>query len=189
MRAVERGDVPMFSPLDNELYGSKAALAMLSDERNRHLLEPAELVSLDRLLPWTRIVRDGEVTVDGELVDLYEYAAAAREDLILKPGMMHGGAGVVLGWQLDTDEWLDQVRAAGDGSYVIQKRLRAAPELFPTAEGLRQMILIWGAFTLGGGAFGGALVRGTTDLSGAVLNGTGGATLSCCFHEEPPAGT
>ena len=187
MRAVERGDVAMFSPLDSELYGSKAALAMLSDERNRHLLDPAERVGLDRLLPWTRIVRAGEVTVDGELVDLYEYAEAAREDLVLKPAMMHGGAGVALGWQLDADEWRDRLRAAGDDAYVLQQRLRAAPELFPTADGLREMILIWGAFTLGNGAFGGALVRGTTDLSGAVLNGAGGATLSCCFHELAPA--
>lgn len=187
MRAVERGAVGLFSPLDTELYGSKAALAMLSDEANRHLLTAAELTSLDRLLPWTRMVRHEAVTVDGESVDLHEYALAQREELVLKPAMMHGGLGVVLGWQLDDTQWRAQLEAATDGPYVLQRRIRAVPEPFPTADGVVPMLLIWGAFTLGDGRYGGALVRGTTDLTGSVLNGTGGATLSCCFHEELPS--
>lgn len=188
MCAVERGDVAMYSPLDTELYGSKAALAMLSDEANRHLLDPVELESLDRLLPWTRMVRHDLVTVDGQQVDLHEYAVAQREELVLKPAMMHGGLGVVLGWQLDDDEWRKQLDAANDGPYVLQRRIRAVPEPFPAADGgTEPMLLIWGAFTLGDGRYGGALVRGTTDLTGSVLNGTGGATLSCCFHEPGPA--
>lgn len=185
MCAVERGDVAMYSPLDTELYGSKAALAMLSDEANRHLLDPAELASLDRLLPWTRMVRHETVTVDGRPVDLHEYAVAQREELVLKPAMMHGGLGVVLGWQLDDDQWRAQLAAANDGPYVLQQRIRAVPEPFPTADGVQPMLLIWGAFTLHDGRYGGALVRGTTDLTGSVLNGTQGATLSCCFHEDP----
>jgi hypothetical protein len=186
MSAVERGDVAMYSPLDNELFGSKAALAMLSDEANRHLFPAEELESLDRLLPWTRMVRHEDVTVGGSAgatVDLHEYAVAQREELVLKPAMMHGGLGVVLGWQLDDDQWRKQLEAANDGPYVLQQRIRAVPEPFPTADGVRPMLLIWGAFTLHDGRYGGALVRGTTDLTGSVLNGTGGATLSCCFHE------
>ena len=35
LRAAERGEVTVFSPMDADLYGSKGALALLSDEANR----------------------------------------------------------------------------------------------------------------------------------------------------------
>ncbi len=88
LRAAERGEVRIFTPMDSELFASKGALALLSDEANRHLCTAAELASLDRLLPWTKIVRSGSVTVDGERADLLEYAAVQRENLILKPTAM-----------------------------------------------------------------------------------------------------
>ena len=70
LRAAERGEVQIFTPMDSQLYASKGALALLSDEANRHLCSAAELASLDRLLPWTRMMRPGLVTVDGEQVEL-----------------------------------------------------------------------------------------------------------------------
>ncbi len=184
LRAAERGEVAIFTPIDAELYGSKAALAMLSDEANRGRYDAAELASLDRLLPWTRMVRDGSVTVDGERVDLREFALEQREDLVLKPAMLHSGSGVVLGWQVGTDEWGERLRAATDGPYVLQRRIRGLPEPFPAAAGgTEEMLLRWGVFTVGRG-YGGAIVGGSTDLAGGVLNSAGGATLGCCFHED-----
>jgi hypothetical protein len=183
LRAVERGEVALFTPMDAELFGSKAALAMLSDEANRHRLDPAELASLDRLLPWTRMVRDGPVTVGGELVDLREYAEDQREELVLKPTMMHGGLGVVLGWQAEPDQWRRRLREATDGPYVLQRRIRGLPEPFPAAGGLAPTLLNWGVFTVDTG-YGGAIVRGSTDLEGSVLNSAGGASLTACFHED-----
>src|SRR5208282_1814678 len=98
LRAAERGEVIIFAPMDAELYGSKGALALLSDEANRHLYDDAELASMDRILPWTRMVRPGPVTVNSEQADLTEYAIAQRDELILKPTLLHGGTGVVPGW-------------------------------------------------------------------------------------------
>lgn len=183
LRAAERGEVSIFCPMDTELYGSKAALAMLSDEANRHLLEPAELASVNRILPWTRMVRDGAVTVDGELVELREYALDQRENLVLKPTMLHGGLGVVLGWTVDADEWAAQLAKATDGPYVLQRRIRAEPEPFPLDGGVRPMLLNWGVFTVSSG-YGGAIVRGSTDLAGGTMNSAAGAALTCCFHED-----
>jgi len=186
LRAVERGQVAMFAPMDAELYGSKAALAMLSDEANRHRLDPAERDSLDRLLPWTRMVRAGTVQAGGEQVELLDYAAAERTELVLKPTMMHGGLGVVLGWQATPADWDAALRDALDGPYVLQRRIRAVPEPFPAAAGPEQQLINWGVFTVGRG-YGGAIVRGSTDLGGGVLNSAGGATLGCCFAEIPTA--
>jgi len=184
LRAVERGEVEMFAPMDAELYGSKAALAMLSDEANRDRFDAAELASLDRLLPWTRMVRDAPVTVDGERVGLWELADERREELVLKPTLMHGGLGVVLGWQADPESWRAAVREATDGPYVLQRRIRATPEPFPAAVpgGTEQQLVNWMVFSMARG-FGGGIIRASTDLSGSVLNSAGGATLGCCFTQ------
>jgi hypothetical protein len=184
LRAVERGEVEIFAPMDAELYGSKAALAMLSDEANADRFDAAERDSLGRLLPWTRMVRDAPVTVDGEQVGLWELAAERREELVLKPTLMHGGLGVVLGWRVDPDEWMAALRAATDGPYVLQRRIRAVPEPFPAAVpgGTEQQLINWMAFSMNRG-FGGGIVRASTDLSGSVLNSAGGATLGCCFTQ------
>lgn len=184
LRAVERGEVGIFSPLDSELYGSKAALAMLSDEANAARFDLAERAALDRLLPWTRMVRDEPVDVAGERVDLLDFAADQREELVLKPTLLHGGAGVVLGWQAEPAEWATAVRKAVDGPYVLQRRIRAGSEPFPAGPpgGTEEQLLNWGVFTVGH-EFAGALVRGTTDLSGSVLNSRDGASLSCSFTQ------
>jgi len=182
LRAVERGDVRMFTPIDAELYGSKAALAMLSDEVHRSVYGADVLASLDRILPWTRMVRAGSVTVAGELVDLMEYATARQAELVLKPSLLHGGQGVVPGWLVDADEWAARLGAAQGGPIVLQQRVVPVPEPFPAAGGPRDWLLTWGAFLTATG-YAGQYVRGSADPAAGVVNMTTGASATCCFHE------
>ena len=186
LRAAERGEVKIFTPMDSQLYGSKGALALLSDETNRHLCTPPELASLDRLLPWTRMARPGPVTVDGEQVDLLEYAEGNREDLVLKPTAKHGGLGVQAGWLTEAQEWSRQLRAALNEGFVLQRRVRPVAELFPSERGLAPWVLTWGAYLCGGG-YGGMWVRGTTDPDTGGVNMATGASATCCFHGVAPA--
>jgi hypothetical protein len=176
--------------MDAEIYASKAAMAMLSDEANRSLFSPEELASFDRVLPWTRMVRPGPVTLeDGRQVDLLEYTLANRNDLALKPTLLFGGTGVLLGWREDTTDemWEEQVRAALDGPYVIQRRIRPVPELFPNDDGEPEPWLVtWGMFTMGCG-FGGIFCRGASVESNMeIINVKAGAYSGTCLH--PPAG-
>ena len=183
LSAAERGKVRIFSPMDAELYGSKGALALLSDEANRGLFSPAELDTLDRLLPWTRMVRPGPVTVDGRSVPLEQYAIEAREELILKPVMLHGGAGVIPGWQTEPPEWASLVNEAMGQESVLQRRIYPHTELFPSDDGPVEHLLVWGAF-LGTRGYAGMYLRGRPAEGGAaVLNVATGAIGSCCFHE------
>lgn len=183
LRAAELGHVSIFTTMDAELYGSKGALALVSDEANRELYNENELASLDRILPWTRMVKPGPVTVDGEQRDLIEYALAEQARLVLKPTTLHGGQGVVLGWQTDEASWADQLEAAMATPHILQRRIDPLPELFPTDDGVEQWVLIWDAFLVANG-FGGLRVRGSRDLDGAVVNIGTGATGTCCFHER-----
>ncbi|TDU91323.1 hypothetical protein EV138_4927 [Kribbella voronezhensis] len=183
LRAAELGHVSIFTSMDAELYGSKGVLALVSDEANRHLYSEQELVSLDRILPWTRMVRPGPVTVDGERRDLIEYAEADQNRLVLKPTTLHGGQGVVLGWQTDAASWQQQLAAAMDSPYILQRRIDPTPELFPTEDGVEPWVLLWGAFLVANG-FGGLWIRGSRELDGAVVNLATGAVSTCCFHER-----
>ncbi|GIG56501.1 hypothetical protein Lfu02_08730 [Longispora fulva] len=134
--AADRGEVKIFTPIGCEVYGSKAALALLSDEAHRHLFDADTLATLDRLLPWTRVTRPGEVTLeDGTRVDLLPYALEHREDLVLKPVLLHSGHGVILGVDTDPDVWAERVASSMDGGAVLQRRLRPVPEPVLTADG------------------------------------------------------
>jgi hypothetical protein len=113
--AAARGEVAMFTPLDSELFGSEASLAMLSDERNRHLFSAAERASIDAILPWTRMMRPGPVTLeDGQSVDLLDYAVAHRDDLVLKATPRYGGQDVLPGWDAGTSpqRWREELASA-----------------------------------------------------------------------------
>jgi len=193
--AVARGEVAMFTPLDAELYGSKAQLAMLSDDANRHLFTVAEQAAVDRVLPWTRMVRPGPVTLeDGRTVDLLDYAARNAGDLVLKPTLLHGGAGVLPGWQPDTSAqlWRDRLISAMGGPWVIQRRIRAAPEMCPGQPGqLVPWTVTWGVFTSPAG-YGGVFARAfPADSQLEVLRAGTGVIVGCCLSPEPgqPAGT
>jgi hypothetical protein len=187
LQAAERGEVKIFTPMHSQLYSSKGALALLSDEANRPLCTEAELASLDRLLPWTRMLRAGPVTVDGDRVDLLDYALGQRENLILKPTSMHGGLGIVAGWQTDQAEWDRQLRELMGQPYVLQRRVRPEPEPFPGAGGLEPWVLTWGAYLCTRG-YGGMWVRGTADRDTGGVNMATGAYATCCFHESASGG-
>ncbi|MFI6661127.1 hypothetical protein ACIBL8_36925 [Streptomyces sp. NPDC050523] len=188
--AADRGEVKIFTPMDAELFGCKAALAMLSDEANRHLFDSGELAALDRILPWTRTMHKGEVTLeDGSRVDLLTHAVEHQEDLVLKGTLGHSGEAVLLGWQdgLTSDEWAARLREAVDGPYVLQRRIRPVPEYCADEDGtLAPWTPVWGVFTTAT-VSGGVFVRATrTDSRKDVINLGNGASVGTVFHASTP---
>jgi hypothetical protein len=191
LAAAGRGEVTMFTAMDGDLFSSKAALAMLSDHGNQHLFSLAERASIDRILPWTRMVRPGPVTLEyGRTVELMDYAVEHRHDLVLKPAMLHGGAGVVLGGQHGTSRarWRERLAVASGGPYVLQRRIRPVPELLPGEDGeLVPWIITWGVFTMRGG-HGGIYTRGAPARSRpGVVNFAAGAAVGCGLSTRPPS--
>ncbi|MFF7333625.1 hypothetical protein [Streptomyces sp. NPDC008150] len=190
--AAERGEVKIFTPLDSAAYASKGSLAMLSDEDTRPLLTEEQRASVDRLLPWTRAVRPGQVTLeDGGRADLFDYAVENRRELVLKPNSLYGNRGVILGWTPDlTDaEWRELLDAAVGTPHIVQRRVRPTPELFPDEKGeLRPWNLLWGMFSVANG-YGGANVRATAaELGDVVMNRAHGIHSGPSLYELPPTG-
>ncbi|BCJ68144.1 hypothetical protein [Polymorphospora rubra] len=188
LAAAAEERVGLFSRLDAELYGNKAALAMLSDDRHRALFDADELACVDRILPWTRYVRPRITDPGGTEVDLLRYALAHRADLILKPTLLHGGSGIVAGWQVDTPEWETRLTSAVGGPYVLQRRIRPAAERFPDgAGGSHDHYLNWGIYlgdrdVIGEDGYAGCFVRGSTDPTVGVVSLGGGAAVASAFH-------
>ncbi|MFF2148177.1 ATP-grasp domain-containing protein [Kitasatospora sp. NPDC058190] len=192
IKAVERGDTVLFAGLDCELYGNKGSLAMLSDERNRDAFTPAELALIDRILPWTRFVRDERVRYGDTEVDLVAHVLANKDRLALKPTLLYGGVGVVCGWTVSDQEWAEHVRAAVGGPFVVQERVFPAAERFvdETGTGLEDLVVAYGVLLIGS-KYAGMLARGVANPQVGIVNMPNGARIGCAFHvadSEPGTG-
>ncbi|HLX50155.1 MAG TPA: hypothetical protein VKS82_17650 [Streptosporangiaceae bacterium] len=194
--AAERGDVVLFTPLASEMLGSKAALAMVSGDRNGHLFSAAERASIAAIVPWTRLIRpEDTILPDGASGDLVRYVIEHQADLVLKPAMLHAGLGVLLGWHPDTTPrlWRDRVlAAAAAGDHVVQRGIRPVPELFPGDDGQPvPWIVLWGAFTAAsatggtGSVHGGLYTRAVrADGQTKLITRDSGAFVGCCLVAE-----
>ncbi|MEV7773831.1 hypothetical protein [Kitasatospora sp. NPDC086791] len=194
LRTVESGAVRLISRLDAELYGNKGALALLSDDRHRDTLDAAERACLDRLLPWTRFLRPRLRLPDGSVGDAEAYARAEQRNLVLKPVLSHSGIGVLPGWTVPPAEWLDRVRRAVGGPYVLQRRVTPVPEVFPAPDGgERAFHLNWGVFVTdpsvtGSDGYGGCYLRASDAPEAGVITESPDGWVGCVFHQEAAPG-
>ncbi len=140
-RAYRDAKVCLVNPPRCKILHKKASLAALTDERNAHLLTPAQHAAVGECIPWTRIVEERKTLFHGEHIDLLPYAAAHRDRFVLKPNDDYGGAGIVLGWTVDDDTWSDALRTAITNPYVIQDRVGIPSQGYPSlVDGTSQVV-------------------------------------------------
>ena len=132
VRAVRSGAVCMVNPFRCKILHKKASLAVLSDERNAGLFSTRERQAIADHVPWTRVVEDRATLKDGAPIDLLPWMARHRERLVLKPNDDYGGAGIVLGWEVDDQAWDAAVRKAAEEPFIVQERIPLPSESFPS---------------------------------------------------------
>jgi hypothetical protein len=187
LRAVQDGAVCMVNPLQCKVLHKKTSLAVLSDERNAGLFTAGEQRAIEAYVPWTRRVEERRTTFRGRAIDLIRFTLDQRENLVLKPSDDYGGAGIVLGWEVDGAAWELAVQKALDQPYVVQERVLLPFELFPSvADGsvvLRDRMLDTAPFVAYGEYADGCLTRLS---SAALLNVTagGGSTVPTFVVEQ-----
>lgn len=180
VRAVRDGAVCLVNPFACKLLHKKASLAVLSDERNARLFTGAEQAAIADHIPWTRVVAERRTIWHGTEVDLVPTALRHRERMVLKPNDDYGGAGIVLGWEVDDAAWEAAVRRALAEPYVVQERITLPAESFPSMDGERLVfadrIVDTAPFVHGGTRVDGCLTRIS---SAALVNVTagGGSTV------------
>ncbi|HEY2579931.1 MAG TPA: hypothetical protein VGI74_26760 [Streptosporangiaceae bacterium] len=171
LRAHEDGRVVIWTGLDSAAYSHKTTLAFLSDPRWRAAFSPGEIAAADRLLPVTRILRDCRSVMDGQEVDLLEYARAERLNLILKPVRGWGGHGITPGWECQDRDWRVLLRDCADGDHLIQRRVvpRPEPVVNPAERLVENWIAAYGMFVTPAG-YAGAHGRAVPAHTGSVVN-------------------
>ncbi|HEV8210012.1 MAG TPA: hypothetical protein VGP77_07805 [Vicinamibacterales bacterium] len=115
----------------------KAFFAILTDERYSGLFSAEERAMIRRHVPWTALVEERRVTVDGRAVDLVPYLRAQREQFVIKPNDEYGGTGVTLGWETSEADWdaaIARALAERARGWVAQQRITVRRELFPVCD-------------------------------------------------------
>ena len=186
-RAVRDGAVCMVNPVRCKLLHKKTSLALLSDERNAGLFGAEDREAIAAHIPWTRRVEERHTTYGGAPVDLVPFTLASRERLVLKPADDYGGAGIVLGWEVDDAGWEAGVRKALAEPYIVQERVVLPFEPYPAVEQgrvvFRDRMLDTAPFVAHGEYADGCLTRLST---AALLNVThgGGSTVPTFVVED-----
>jgi hypothetical protein len=180
VRAVRDGAVCMVNPFHCKPLHKKASLAVLSDERNAAMFSREQSTAIARHVPWTRLVEERRTEIDGESIDLLPWIAGHREELVLKPNDDYGGAGIVLGWEVDGTAWDSALQRALDEPYVVQRRIDLPRENFPAVVDGRlvydERIVDTAPFGWGGTHVDGMLCRISTSTLVNVTAG-GGSTV------------
>jgi hypothetical protein len=135
IRATQDRAVCVVNSFRAQALKKKALFALLDDPQYESFFTADEIEALRRRVPWTRVLREGFTTYGEQRVDLIDFVSGRREDLILKPNDDHGARGVVLGWQCDDEEWTRAINDLIGSSFVVQERVEAAQEPFPTLSG------------------------------------------------------
>ncbi|MCI0437245.1 MAG: hypothetical protein L0271_26950 [Gemmatimonadetes bacterium] len=187
IRAVRARAVCMVNGFRCKLLHKKASLAVLSDERNTELFTAEEQDAIRAHIPWTRRVEERRTTYQDEPVDLLEFTARQRESLVLKPNDDYGGAGIVLGWEVDDAVWDAALRRALEAPYIVQERVRIPVEQYPVmVDGevrFENRILDTAPFIWYGAYMDGCLTRLST---ASLVNVTaGGGSSLATFVVEP----
>lgn len=141
----ERGGIrhPVFQALRDRAVGmvndprckilyKKASFAVLSDEANAAMFDPAERQAIRDHIPWTRRVVERRTEYEGQAIDLIPFVLANREQLVLKPNDDYGGKGIVLGWTVSESEWHAAVSKALAEPSIVQRRIALPREPFPS---------------------------------------------------------
>src|SRR3954471_8754830 len=81
LEAYRAGAICMVNNFRSKLIHKKALFAVLTDERHARLFDDAEREAIARHVPWTRTVREGRTTKDGQEVDLLDYVSQHSDRL------------------------------------------------------------------------------------------------------------
>jgi hypothetical protein len=130
-QAYEEGTVCMVNSFRCKIFHKKMIFGLLTDERNQQYFNRQEIEFIERHIPWTRRVRQGETTYKGDKVDLSTFVMQNKDRLVLKPNDEYGGKGISIGWESDEATWKQAYEAAQTEPFVVQEKVRVAKELYP----------------------------------------------------------
>ena len=131
VRAVRDRAVCMVNPFRCKLLHKKLSLAVLSDEHNHDMFSTGEIGCIQQHIPFTRRVTEMQTVFHGETVDLMPFIARNKDRFVLKPNDEYGGTGIVLGWEVNDQQWQHAVVDAMNEPFIVQERIQLPSEPYP----------------------------------------------------------
>jgi hypothetical protein len=176
LRAHADGGTVCFTGLGSSLYNTKGGLALLRDSQVQATLTAGERATVDRVVPWTRMLCGGDP-------GLLDRCRAERGDLIVKPSVGWGAAGAVRGADTDDRSWSALLGERLDRGYVVQRIVRPRLETVwePDEPGPRDWAVNWGVFVTPHG-YAGSFNRALKPEDGTIITfGNKGTRGTCAF--------
>ncbi len=178
LAARDAGGTVLFTGLENSLYNTKGALALLSDQRFRSAFTPAETEVIDRVIPWTRLLASGWTS------GILDYAREHREELVIKPCVGWSGAGTAFGRDVDDRAWARLLTERDNKGFVLQRVVVPIlePVCDPVSGRLEPWVINWGMFITPHG-YSGTFARGLRPADGHIITfGNRGTRATCVFE-------
>lgn len=185
LRADEAGRTVLYTPLRGAVFASKGSLAMLHDPLVQATFSPAEQAVVDRVMPWTALLGEARHSPAAH-AELLDRCRDRREELVVKPGVGHGGVGTVIGHQVTDAVWRQALLEAAAGDHVVQERVRPATEAVVDAGtgAVHEWVANWGVFVDAEG-YAGSFVRALKPGDGAVVAYSNPGTRGTCVFTAP----
>jgi hypothetical protein len=131
-RAYAAGSCVVVNSFRAKLLHKKSIFAMLTDEQFQADFTAEECDAVARHIPWTRVLRPGASTYQGDAINLLDFTRANRDRLLLKPNDEYGGKGITIGWESSPDEWDAAISAGLEAPFVVQEKVTIAYEPYPS---------------------------------------------------------
>jgi hypothetical protein len=133
LEAYRRRLVCVVNPFCAKLSGSKAFMALLSDDRHAGLFTRRQNQVRRQFVPWTRVLKKSKVSFEEQKADVFELAAREQERMVIKPTHGYGGKGVVVGKETESGKWRELVNQAASkpGEWTMQEYVEIPEEPFP----------------------------------------------------------
>jgi hypothetical protein len=167
----------------SRFLSDKRNLALLSEREGSPVFDDEERALLERHLPWTRRVENGEAIYRGERVSLLDFVSSRRESLVLKKARSRAGSDVVIGRFTSQEEW-DRVlaRGAAGNDWIVQDYVESRPYLYQNDEhGCSPHDVVWGPFVFGR-TYSGTILRLQPKQLLGIVNLVRGATEGVLFE-------
>lgn len=131
LRAYRERNVCLVNSFRGEVAQKKAIFDLLTDETVTASFPLVERKAIRECIPWTRVMANTKTTRQGKLIDLPEFVAANRSQLILRPNDQASDLPEVRGWEVDEAQWERAMRRAVSSTYVVQERVEPVNAAFP----------------------------------------------------------
>lgn len=186
IQAYRDGNICFVNPVRAATGDFKTLPQIMTDDKYRHLFNEQDWDVFQQTIPWTRLLKEGKSSYQGENISMVPFVKANKDLLVLKPNEGYGGFGISIGPDLDQKSWEHAVDDALKHDFAVQAFVEIPTDKFPVLEygaykGFQPRnvnINFWSH----DGEFVGAFLRAST---GSIINvHQGGGLVPVFFVEE-----